>query len=565
MDGWGRVGWAAGLAGAAFLVAGACSGSDGDVNGLTGEDGGSEQVVEVPLPDGGFQPPPEGTIGDEDPPPDAGPSEEPPPPTLDTGKPHATFTEVDAAPGGWTFLGQAEGAPSDVYGVSEDEGGNLWVAGGTEGLFLLRKGATRFERFGMEHGLQPYGLWKGKVPVGEKVLDVRAVTGGPPGVVWVGYEGLPNCESEFYKDPGQPEDPNVFKSGDADRVELQPDGQLKVFHYDLHSPAHTVPGYGHREKICSIHRIIWDKPRNSLWFGGNHGFSWGEANYQGGATCSDPAVLAANEWVHMPPDGGTSEVRQRCTNGVMEHMHPTIWSETASPYELTGNALGIAVKPDGDVWVGTAIRTTLFRIMTAGRSRWMSDPYDQKAAASGALPWNFEAARRLSADRNKWRNRIDVWPDLDAEPRKEPGDSQPNGLFSPEERRDDEVTGLVVMSDGTVWISSWHWGLAQLKETVNSNVVTVERRLFEGTSDAHILSLGRDTYDESLWLGHEGGGGLSRLQADKLIRFDRVLGDFGSSTVGNVQFVSSGEQRKVLVGFRKTGGRVGGVGIYTGR
>ena len=97
------------------------------------------------------------------------------------GRPRPTFTEVAATPGGWTFHGPEAGLPADVYGASEDQGGNLWVAGGREGLFLLRKGATRFERFGLAEGLTPYGMWKGKVPVGEKLLDVRSVHGGPAG------------------------------------------------------------------------------------------------------------------------------------------------------------------------------------------------------------------------------------------------------------------------------------------------------------------------------------------------------------------------------------------------
>ena len=44
---------------------------------------------------------------------------------------------------GWTFYGPESGAPVEVWGVSSDAAGNLWVAGGPEGLFLLREGASR--------------------------------------------------------------------------------------------------------------------------------------------------------------------------------------------------------------------------------------------------------------------------------------------------------------------------------------------------------------------------------------------------------------------------------------
>jgi hypothetical protein len=45
--------------------------------------------------------------------------------------------------GDWTFYGTAQGGPRYVYGVSADAGGNLWVAGGEEGLFVLATMASR--------------------------------------------------------------------------------------------------------------------------------------------------------------------------------------------------------------------------------------------------------------------------------------------------------------------------------------------------------------------------------------------------------------------------------------
>ena len=131
--------------------------------------------------------------------PDAG-SEVPPPPvdadagtpdadagTPDAGTPPPTGPVVYPDAHGWTFYGQEQGAPREVYGVTEDEGGNLWVAGGEEGLFLLRPGATTFQRFTLDDGLRPYGYLKdGSAPVGPKYLKVIAVTGGPAGTVFVG-------------------------------------------------------------------------------------------------------------------------------------------------------------------------------------------------------------------------------------------------------------------------------------------------------------------------------------------------------------------------------------------
>ncbi|MCI0574261.1 MAG: hypothetical protein L0Y66_26315 [Myxococcaceae bacterium] len=469
-------------------------------------------------------------------------------PDPDPGPQQTDFEEVTGSADGWRFLREADGAPRDVWGATEDEAGNLWVAGGDEGLFLLKQGSSTFQRFGLEHGLQPYGLWNGEVPAGDKKLKVIAVTGGPPGVVFVGYEGVKDttrgidCESEMYRNtPGVFEDPNVIKSGDADRVELQADGTLRVVHYDLHSPDDTVPGYGHREKLCTVNRIVWDKARNSLWFAANHGMAWGQADFQGGTGCASVEMLDANG--------------DRCAFGVMEHVHPAIEMvgfSSGGETRLAGDVFGIAIRPDGDVWMGTHIRTSRFRIMTN------ATPINGVAAKGGA-PWDFEAARKLTEDDSRFQNRIDVWPDLVPEPTPVTGS----------QRVDDLVSGLVLMNDGTVYVSSFAWGLAQLNDAGQ-----VVRRYFENTSganpDRHVSSLGRDPRDESLWLGHWWEGGVSRIQGGKIIRFDRVVGNLLYNPVRDIQFAGTGESRRVLVAFsavRNPDGTIrhpGGVGLYTG-
>src|SRR5262245_61032908 len=44
-----------------------------------------------------------------------------------------TFPDLN----GWQFLGTQHGGPQRVNGVASDPSGNIWVAGGPEGLFLL--------------------------------------------------------------------------------------------------------------------------------------------------------------------------------------------------------------------------------------------------------------------------------------------------------------------------------------------------------------------------------------------------------------------------------------------
>jgi hypothetical protein len=134
------------------------------------------------------EPPPD----EEEPPPDEEeppPKEEPDAGTPDSGTPDSGTPDSgtpdsgtpDGGPGNpgggdnvppnskdWRFLGAAEGAPREVLGVTEDEGGNLWVAGGEDGLCLLRPGAATFRCYTMADGLKPWAPWKGKDPAPEK-------------------------------------------------------------------------------------------------------------------------------------------------------------------------------------------------------------------------------------------------------------------------------------------------------------------------------------------------------------------------------------------------------------
>ncbi|WP_443096578.1 hypothetical protein, partial [Pyxidicoccus fallax] len=453
---------------------------------------------------------------------------------------------------GWRFLGAAQGAPREVLGVTEDEGGNLWVAGGEDGLCLLKPNASTFKCYTMADGLKPWAPWKGKDPAPEKrYLKVISVAGGPAGTVWVGYQGRDNCESEFYKAPGELEDPAIYKSGDADRVELQDDGTLKVQHYDIHSPAHSVPGYGHREKLCTVNRIVWDKQRDSLWFASNHGLAWGEPNYAGAETCSNPEIRAANEWVYIQKDAAGNEIgretRQRCKFGVMEHVHPAILmgDDTSEDSRLAGDVWGVAVRPDGDVWMGTHIRTSRFKIMTNLEGHTVGGP------------WNFEAARKQTEEKKHVKNRIDVWPDLVGEADK------PTGA----QRIDDLISDLVLMPDGTVWLSSFARGLAKMDST---GVVTARHLAAE--HERFVSSLERDPLDGSLWIGHRWGGGLMRMHTEgDFVSHNSVLGNLAGLPVWDIQVVGSGENRKVLVAFDafrdKTGNIThrGAIGIYTGK
>src|SRR5205807_6165139 len=217
-------------------------------------------------------------------------------------------------------------------------------------------------------------------------------------------------------------DPPVYKSGDADRVTVDSASKLNVVHYDIFSGPNIVSAeMDGREKLCTIYRIVYNPSTKDLWFGGNHGFAWGDPNYAGNPTC----------------DG------QLACSGLVEHSHPafngcTGDNPTACPAWgfITEDYRGISVDPlSGDVWFGGASRST--RFFWGGTSGSSSGRfYNAQARTEGGAPPLTRAATV--------GNRIDVWPDLVPE-------SQTSAPF-PGERIDDLVFGMAAMPNGSrVW------------------------------------------------------------------------------------------------------------------
>ncbi len=441
-------------------------------------------------------------------------TESPPPPPPSTG--------------GWTFYGAEQGGPRQVYGVSADQGGNLWVAGGEEGLFVLEKGASSFRRFTMADGLRPYGyMLDGSAPAGTKYLKVVSVAGGPAGTAFVGYEGkkpasgMPTCEDEWDQAyyAGRTPDASIYKSGDADRVTLSGSG-IRVVHYDLSTGPNKVRDEPRgREKVCNIWRIAYDPRTNSVWFGGNHGFAWGRADFAG-YSCH---LTAGQTW-----DYGCA--------GVMEHVHPAInaWNSTQTRTVLLTDAYyGVSVAANGDVWFGGANRTTRFRYGTNGNSYWR--------------------AQVETEGRDYIWNRIDIWPDAVAEP----------AIPTREQRVDDHVSGMAVMGDQSVWVGSFTRGLAQL-DASGRPLRYLATQLVDGKG--YVSAVAADPSDESVWAGASWGGGLSRVRGGTVTHYGAsVLGSTRAGMrVSDIQVDRWSTTRRVLVAFQGTSSSAGGIGIYVG-
>jgi len=400
---------------------------------------------------------------------------------------------------GWQFFGTAAGGPTRVYGASTDAAGNLWVAGGDQGLYVLTPGSTQYHRFTVADGLTGYD--DGTGVHGQPVISV---SGGPANTVYVGYQGLTNCEGAFeyycFKSDGSFQldtaHQYIWKSGDADRVVLGGAGStITVNHYDISSPPGAVAAEPQgRERLCTIMRVTYDSVSQSVWFGGNHGIAWGN------------------------PDN----------NGLIEHSHPAINGlkpNSSGGYSyilLTDAYYGLSPLPNGDLWVGGANRSGKFRYSSLSKNFWTADSDIQK-------------------------NKVDVWPDAVPD---EP---------TPSQRLDDNVSDMAAEPDGSVWIGSIPLGLAHWTPTG-----TQYYRVTSIDPNSKVTSLERDPLDGSLWIGFMYGG-IARLKDGQLTNFGPAV--FGSSAYGraaDIQTDRSGATRRILVSFSGDGGSAAGVWIYSG-
>ena len=427
----------------------------------------------------------------------------------------------------WKFFGTANGGPAMVNGVTADEGGNTWVAGGQEGLFLLTQAeqakgaAAQFKRFTMADGLHPYGF----MPDGSDVpaphfLDVLSVSGGRAGTVFVGYRGYdPSnpgggndvCENNW---DGAKPDPSIYKSGDADRVTLKPDGTLAVVHYDIFSgPGMVKDERAGRERLCSIYRIQYVKNTGAVWFGGNHGFAVGQADFPG---------------VQATGCSGANYGNYRC-NGLYEHAHPAYacyTSETGgSIATCTYRYYGLAPDVSGSgFWVG-------------GMERSVHFDFGSWAGNAMAGFWAYEANQFNPA------YQLDIWPDAVA-----------NGS-RPSQRTSDYVFGVAAMADGSAWFASFGHGLAHVTPSGIGYLTA-------GLPSTYLTAAARDPQDDSLWAG--GWGGVSRISGGKVTVYGVALfgSDVMSGYISDLQAVGTGSSRRILVGFRTSSTDV--IGVYSG-
>ncbi|MGE6760872.1 hypothetical protein ACQKGO_22830 [Corallococcus interemptor] len=484
----------------------------------------------------------------------------------DAGVPEKIQTYPRPSASGWTFYNQEQGAPRYVYGITADQGGNVWVAGGEEGLFLIKKGSNTIQRFTMSEGLRPFGRMRdgvGGAPPGVPYLKVISVSGGPAGTVFVGYAGkppkagMPTCEDEWDQaviDKREP-DASVYKSGDADKVTLKADGSIDVVHYDIHTgPTKVKNELRGREKLCNVYRIVYDPVKEVVWFGGNHGFAMGDAKFNGivPAYCWDP-----RPWNEEPAPGEEKFKWEYECAGLYEHVHPAISGPKGEL--LSDRYYGISIADNHDVFFGGQLRSTRFYYMTLTPDTNEPDITKRRG--------NYWDAQGYTEDKGYEWNRFDIWPDAVPD-------------FPTEAQRvDDHVSGMAPAANDGVWVSSFYYGLARLSAngTVETKVMQdlVNYTPAKGGNPAMAptSSVATDPWDGSLWVGANWWGGITRLKGGSTVKYSGDV--FGNtvtsfSSVSDIQFDRSAGKRRVLVSFEgfkneKTGVVVPGlIGIYEG-
>jgi hypothetical protein len=458
-------------------------------------------------------------------------------------------TITDSA--GWHFV--TDGLPSgNVMGASADEDGNIWVAGRNAGVFVQRGGSGRFQQFTLADGLHPYGYLPGGWPADTSPsLDQTpaiSISGGPGSSAFVGYGGKGGCEDEWdrFGDNHGKADPSIYKSGDADRLVLNGRG-INVAHYDIFSGPGVVGNeLAGREKLCSVYRVVWQRGTNYVWFGANHGFALGRADYAGDPGCNGNPGCSGN----------------------LEHWHPAVndkhgWFVTDLYYGVaidTWPHVDSAGTTFFDVWFGGLARTTRFRFGEKLGNIYAAGDATELYVSKEHNPANI--ADDPAAQAAFW-NRMDIWPDKITE-RWDAAhgvwlSSEPD-FRNPDDWVFDNVTGIAVMTNGDAWIGSSTNGLRLVDHDghYKSDATSV-------LPTKAIGALAKDPLDDSVWVGYrdtsDAGYGVTRIKQDGTVLHYRGLGAQTYSPVWDIQVQpgTATSKRRILVAFRR-----GAVGIYEG-
>lgn len=376
--------------------------------------------------------------------------------------------------GGFTFYGAAEGMAPDVWDVSADEAGNVYVAAG-DALLAKRRADPGFRRFTPA----AVGITRNCDAAGTQACPVVSVGGGAPGVAVVGLQGHGtdgDSDPDWWLDSGGA-DVLAFDGEKLSRKRhVQVSGLPQQFCMD-HSPG-----------PCSIGDATWEKGRRKvrqvLRIAVNHRagtLQYGDV-WMAGTHGAFSLLVASPErrgWVDGTPRFPGTADRQF----VWEHDHPamTVWATIGGTKQLAytaGTSSALAIDPTtGDPWAANETRLAAKRGAGSMADGWNAPMWP---------PWSI----------TEMDSHLDVWPD--------PRPANPADYDATDPRWMDAVSSLSFCDDGTLWIASSVHGLA--RRAPDGSISYLSLPGGKGNSASAVAC---DPSDGSVWVGF-GWGGFGR-------------------------------------------------------
>lgn len=471
---------------------------------------------------------------------------------------------------GWTFYGAQQGLPAEIYDVSADEGGNVYVAGG-DAVYAKGSAATlapasdTFRRFDATAGLTQ-NCFQGLDPLTATEADLdRTLHPDPPGapamcpIISVGGAAAGKAIVGFWA---------YGTDGDLNAEWAKDSGGLDVLSFDAaagklsrtrHVYVATAPGvicgayeqtstpnatptcqpwdefmlYG-RRKLHRVYRIavnhhLGTPQYGDVWMGGTHVTLSAFFNDQ-----AEARGWYGNGWIRNCPTaaGADPAVCPKFADpvtgawNVFEHEHPAFNGATypdgvVKGPNQTGETWAIAIAPSGKPWAHNGLRLAGMRGDTSN------------LGAGVAMDWNLV---------------FDLWPD---DPK-----ADPTVLTQP---ADDDVQSMAFCPDGALWVGSRTHGLARVG---TADGTLAGYALPGGGQNVWALACDRDG---SLWISTDWG---------EIVRYDTKAGTFALAPAGlpelahhvawNIQVDDASTPRVVYFAMRPLNGKPGGVVAYSG-
>jgi hypothetical protein len=377
--------------------------------------------------------------------------------------------------GDFTFYSVDQGLSPDVWDVSADEGGNVYVVTG-DAVYARTRDALDFRRFTpADAGLtqnchDPAQIANPDPPDPLVTCPIISVAGGAAGKAVLGLRGV---GIDFDYDA-----PWALDSGGADLVTFDPAaGTLtRDRHVLIASPPGVICEHWHPGTNNTVCDETW---ADSPWMGGrkkmrqvkhivvNHDAararSYGDVYF--GATHGSLGILAAHPDARGWLDYTKGDPKWADTLGIWEHEHPANSWPPDGRY-LTGESTGLALDPLENVpWFANQFRiASLPDYATAAHPSWNG----WWGAMSPPQPY------------------LAIW-----EPEGNPDDAS----------RRDNVSGLSFCANGTLWVASSNHGLARLSRDGTTTLVPLPTGYGNAAS-----AVACDPADGSVWVGFAWGG-----------------------------------------------------------